>query len=91
MWPGITLHFVRALATPRWEDYDIEHKRRENGGPANRFLYLGKGFVLETLDASADDSLHLSLHQIDKRWINALRLGVEKREFNGNVAALQSL
>jgi hydroxyversicolorone monooxygenase len=77
VWPGITLHFARALATPRWEDYDIEYDCREDGSPGNRFAYLGNGFVPETFNASADDSPHLNFHSIDKRWINAARLGAE--------------
>ncbi|GAB1211188.1 hypothetical protein ATERTT37_000300 [Aspergillus terreus] len=77
VWPGITLHFVRALAAPRWEDYDIRYDSREDGSPGNRFAYLGRGFVPESVDPSADDSPHLNVRHVDERWIKAASLGTK--------------
>ncbi|EAU31007.1 predicted protein [Aspergillus terreus NIH2624] len=77
VWPGITLHFVRALAAPRWEDYDIQYDSREDGSPGNRFAYLGRGFVPESVDPSADDSPHLNVRHIDERWTKAASLGTK--------------
>ena len=36
-WCGSTLHFLDAIGTPRYEDYDIVYKT------GNRFAYLGNG------------------------------------------------
>ena len=73
VWPGITLHFVRAMNTVRWEDYDI--RRRLSGqNHSNRFQYLGYGLMKETLDKSLDDTPHLGLKWIDPRWAKAAGL-----------------
>lgn len=38
LWPGSTLHYMEALAQPRYEDYDITYRS------GNRFAYFGNGF-----------------------------------------------
>ncbi|KIX98610.1 uncharacterized protein Z520_05911 [Fonsecaea multimorphosa CBS 102226] len=36
-WPGSALHFLEAMAEPRWEDWDIKYTT------GNRFSYFGNG------------------------------------------------
>ncbi|KAL1795478.1 hypothetical protein ACET3X_005702 [Alternaria dauci] len=38
LWPGSTLHYMEALAQPRYEDYYITYRS------GNRFAYFGNGF-----------------------------------------------
>ncbi|KAF2845806.1 FAD/NAD(P)-binding domain-containing protein [Plenodomus tracheiphilus IPT5] len=38
LWPGSTLHYMEALAQPRYEDYEITYRS------GNRFAYFGNGF-----------------------------------------------
>ena len=40
LWGGSGLHFIEALAEPRWEDYDYEYV-----DPACQYSYFGNGFV----------------------------------------------
>lgn len=40
---GTSFHFMEALKTPRWEDYNI---KRTAEGSRNRFSYLGNGFTV---------------------------------------------
>ncbi|KEF54579.1 uncharacterized protein A1O9_09021 [Exophiala aquamarina CBS 119918] len=70
LWPGITLHMVKALKTPRWEDYRIDRKL-SSPSHANRFQYLGHGMVQEVIDSRLDDTPHFSLSEIDPRWAKA--------------------
>jgi len=38
LWPGSTLHYIEALKTPRYEDYNWAY------ASGNPFAYLGNGF-----------------------------------------------
>lgn len=40
-WPGSSVHFIQALAHPRWEDYNF----RLDAKSKNRFSWLGNGLV----------------------------------------------
>ncbi|ERS96873.1 hypothetical protein HMPREF1624_07082 [Sporothrix schenckii ATCC 58251] len=39
LWPGCTIHFLKTIKTPRFEDYNIRYRY------GNRFAYLGNGEV----------------------------------------------
>ncbi|KAL4937893.1 hypothetical protein BDV06DRAFT_226521 [Aspergillus oleicola] len=39
LWPGPTVHFLKSIKDPRFEDYDIKYRYR------NRFAFLGNGTV----------------------------------------------
>ncbi|OAA62749.1 Flavin monooxygenase-like protein [Niveomyces insectorum RCEF 264] len=39
LWPGCTIHFLKTIKTPRYEDYNIRYRY------GNRFAYLGNGEV----------------------------------------------
>ena len=43
IWPGSRLHYFEALATPRYEDFEITYRS------ANRFQYLGNGYTHEEI------------------------------------------
>jgi hypothetical protein len=79
IWPRITLHHTRAMAVPRWEDFEYTYKLNENGVEDNPFSYLGKGVVPEMLDHTLDDSPHIAVGKIDPKWAEAMgiRLGDE--------------
>jgi hypothetical protein len=36
-WPGSALHFLEAMESPRWEDWDLKY------ATSNRFSYFGNG------------------------------------------------
>lgn len=42
LWPGSTIHFLKTIRDPRFEDYDIKYRFN------NRFAYLGNGDVKAT-------------------------------------------
>jgi hydroxyversicolorone monooxygenase len=73
VWPGITLHMVKAMSKVRWEDYKIE-RRLSGKSNTNRFQFLGHGLVKESVDPELDDTPHFSLANIDPRWTKATRL-----------------
>lgn len=47
LWPGSTLHYLEALAEPRYEDWDFTYT-------GNRYAYLGNGFSQAESDRTAD-------------------------------------
>lgn len=42
LWPGSTIHFLKTIKAPRFEDYDIKYRY------GNRFAFLGNGDVKAT-------------------------------------------
>ncbi|KAF2119710.1 hypothetical protein BDV96DRAFT_610597 [Lophiotrema nucula] len=61
LWPGATIHFLKSIKEPRWEDYDYTYRYK------NRFAYLGNGDVKAT---AARDVLGLStyIRNSDHEW-----------------------
>lgn len=53
LWPGSTLHYLEALAHPRYDDFEVQYASR------NRFAYLGNGFSQRQLDPTADLAYYL--------------------------------
>ncbi|KAJ3505848.1 hypothetical protein NLJ89_g7199 [Agrocybe chaxingu] len=47
LWPGSTLHYLEAMAEPRFEDWDIKYT-------GNRFTFLGNGFSQTETDLTSD-------------------------------------
>lgn len=72
--------FCSAIATPRWEGYEFEYVRREDGSPGNRFAYLGAGFIPKWVGPSKEDSPHTAIRHIDKIWIEAVGLEIKEGE-----------
>ncbi|KAF9270874.1 FAD/NAD-binding domain-containing protein [Marasmius fiardii PR-910] len=61
LWPGSTLHCVRALEHPRWEDYYYKPLEEK---PRNRFYWLGEGQT--TADkAETDRAWYLDPKHVD--------------------------
>ena len=59
LWPGSSLHAIKALSEPRWEDFEYSHVDDNGTG------WLGNGCTLADIDAKADKSYYLkSLAQI---------------------------
>ncbi|KAF2032805.1 FAD/NAD(P)-binding domain-containing protein [Setomelanomma holmii] len=61
LWPGATIHFLKSIKTPRWEDYDYTYRYK------NRFAYLGNGDVKAT---ASKDVMGLSpyIRNSDHEW-----------------------
>jgi len=55
LWPGSCLHATRALASPRWEDYNYEYLDKTT----NRFYYLGDGLTKNEKDPAGDRAWYL--------------------------------
>ncbi|KAF8902333.1 monooxygenase [Gymnopilus junonius] len=47
LWPGSTMHYLEALAEPRYDDWDIKYD-------GNRFAFLGNGSSQTEKDPTAD-------------------------------------
>ena len=47
LWPGSTLHYLEAIADPRYEDWDFKYR-------GNRFAFLGNGRSQVESDSTAD-------------------------------------
>ncbi|KAF5385387.1 hypothetical protein D9615_001078 [Tricholomella constricta] len=56
LWPGSALHAARALANPRWEDYEYEGL---DDSVKNRFYWLGDGQTVDDKDSNGDKAWYL--------------------------------
>lgn len=74
VWPGSSLHYVEAIKTPRYEDFEIEYL-----GPAkkNMWAFLGMGAV-KALVNQEDVSPYLSVENVDPEWMDALGIDAKK-------------
>lgn len=54
LWVGSTVHYLRIMEQPRYEDYDFTYVSK------NRWSYLGNGFGPDDADLSADLSWYLT-------------------------------
>ncbi|KAF2815739.1 FAD/NAD(P)-binding domain-containing protein [Mytilinidion resinicola] len=61
LWPGATIHFLKSIKDPRFEDYDFTYRYK------NRFAFLGNGDVKAT---ASRDVLGLStyIRNSDHEW-----------------------
>lgn len=66
VWPGSSLHYIRAIGTPRYEDYDIEYLPGYN-----QWSYLGMGFTRELVE-KGDASPYLRIENIDPAWLREI-------------------
>ncbi|KAF9469634.1 FAD/NAD-binding domain-containing protein [Collybia nuda] len=57
LYPGSPLHCERALAHPRWEDYNFERLPEDKG--QNRFYWLGDGHTVADRDDNSDRARYL--------------------------------
>ncbi|THG98259.1 hypothetical protein EW145_g7456, partial [Phellinidium pouzarii] len=61
LWPGSTLHALRSLKYPRWEDYNFETLE----GGHNRFYWLGDGSTHNEKYMDGDRAWYLDPKEID--------------------------
>ncbi|KAJ3989070.1 FAD/NAD-binding domain-containing protein [Lentinula detonsa] len=61
LWPGSSLHCVKALEHPRWEDYDYELLDSQK----NRFFWLGDGNTIADKVPGSDRAWYLDPKEID--------------------------
>lgn len=52
VWPGSSMHYLEAVAEPRYDDWDFSYT-------GNRFAYLGNGFSQAESDKTADWAYYL--------------------------------
>jgi len=74
IWPGSSLHYIEAIRTPRYEDFEITHL-----GPAkqNPWAFMGMGFVRDLIEQN-DVSPYLSVDNIDPKWMRANDINTDK-------------
>ncbi|TKX26188.1 sterigmatocystin biosynthesis monooxygenase-like protein 1 [Elsinoe australis] len=77
VWPGSSLHYMKAIETPRWEDFEIKYEHN------NPWASLGMGWTLENRapPGESDPSPYMKLENIDPEWARAV-LG-ERRDSAG--------
>jgi hypothetical protein len=61
LWPGATIHFLKTIKDPRWEDYDYTYRYK------NRFAFLGNGDVKATAEKDIQ-GLSVYIRNSDHEW-----------------------
>ena len=74
VWPGSSLHYIEAIKTPRYEDFDITYL-----GPAkkNMWAFMGMGHTRALIE-KGDVSPYLNVENIDPEWMKAVNIDGEK-------------
>ncbi len=74
VWPGSSLHYIEAIRTPRYEDFEITYL-----GPArkNMWAFLGMG-TTPALVEKGDVSPYLNVGAIDPAWAKATGIDLKK-------------
>lgn len=67
VYPGSSLHYIRAIQDPRYEDYEIKYQNSRN-----MWAYLGMGLTRENKMQGADFSPYLNLKEVDPKWLEAV-------------------
>ncbi|KAF9562680.1 FAD/NAD(P)-binding domain-containing protein [Agrocybe pediades] len=65
IWPGSTLHFLEAMADPRYEDWEFKYQ-------GNRFAYLGNGYSQTESDPESDWA-HYIRNQDDGPYLSRVK------------------
>ncbi|KAH6259915.1 hypothetical protein HBI42_095670 [Parastagonospora nodorum] len=67
VWPGSSNHYSEVIATPRYEDFEIQYLNK------NPWAHLGMGFAkCNVTYPEADVSPYLALENIDPKWLKAI-------------------
>lgn len=67
VWPGSSNMYSEVIATPRYEDFDIEYQHK------NRWAHLGMGYaVCNKKFPETDVSPYLQVENIDPKWLEAI-------------------
>lgn len=56
LWVGSTIHYLRAVENPRWEDWSISYRY------PNRWSYLGNGLGPDDVDPERDLAYYIKHH-----------------------------
>ena len=67
---GSTLHFVRALEHPRWEDFSYEPLEKMD---RNRFYWLGNGATRADMDPAGNKAFYLDNIDVPPGKIHSLQ------------------
>jgi hypothetical protein len=65
VWPGSSLHYMEAISSPRYEDFDITYL---GASEKNRWAFLGMG-TTRSLVEKGDVSPYLNVEEIDPEWM----------------------
>ncbi|KAK5000128.1 hypothetical protein LTR66_000953 [Elasticomyces elasticus] len=65
LWPGSCLHAIEAFRAPRWEDFDYEYERDENGSFVSQLKWLGNGFTHSQRFGGGDLAFYLEPEYLD--------------------------
>ena len=77
VWPGSSLHYIKAIDIVRWEDYDLKY--RHNIEKENPFSWLGMGRAVENHADNMDRSPYINRNAIDERWLLAMQQKISSR------------
>ncbi|KAH6967580.1 monooxygenase [Ilyonectria sp. MPI-CAGE-AT-0026] len=66
IWPGSGLHFQEVVSEPRWEDYHIKYKSKQN-----MWEFLGRGFTQRERDPRSDPVPYFNVKAIDPKWLDS--------------------
>ena len=74
VWPGSSLHYIKAIDVVRWEDYDLKYRgKTKEGTKDNPYSWLGMGRAVENHAESGDRSPYIKKDAIDRAWLQAMR------------------
>ena len=65
VWPGSSLHYMEAIAAPRYEDFDITYL---GASAKNRWAFLGMGTTRDLVE-KGDVSPYLNVEELDPKWM----------------------
>ena len=65
LWPGSCLHAIEAFRSPRWEDFEYEYEKDENGRPVSQLKWLGNGFTHSQRFGEGDLAFYLEPEYLD--------------------------
>lgn len=72
VWPGSSLHYMRAIQSPRWEDYEMRWNDGIPGlGAGNMWAWLGTGSTPD-MAKGEDVSPYMAFKEIDPAWLKAM-------------------
>ncbi|KAF2123552.1 FAD/NAD(P)-binding domain-containing protein [Dothidotthia symphoricarpi CBS 119687] len=67
IWPGSSNHYAEIIATPRYEDFEIEYQHK------NPWAHIGMGSSMRNINfPNSDVSPYLQVENIDPKWLHAI-------------------
>ncbi|KPI40886.1 putative sterigmatocystin biosynthesis monooxygenase stcW [Cyphellophora attinorum] len=59
LWPGSCLHAIETFRSPRWEDYNYEYEKDEQGKAISHLAWLGEGYTHTQAHGTGDLAFYL--------------------------------